>query len=74
MAGAERLHAEDGGVGERRAERWAVPYGQAGKLHRSCETRRRQIPDGIAAQIEVTGRTPRGSGHGGGQEEGGSFG
>ena len=74
MAGAERLHAEDGGVGEGQAERWAVPYRQAGKLNRSCETRRRQILDGIATQVEATGRILRGSGHGGVQEEGGRCG
>ena len=74
MAGAERLHAEDGGVGKGQAERWAVPYGRVGKLNRSCATRRRRSPNAIATQVETTSRRPRGSGHGGVPEEGDSCG
>ena len=74
MVGAERLHAEDGGVGEGQAKRGAVPYGRAGKLNFSCATRRRQSPTVIATQDEATGRAPHGSGRGGVQEEGDSCG
>ncbi len=45
-----------------------------GKAKHPCVTQRCQIPDGIATQVEATCRTPRGSGHGGVQEEGGSCG